>query len=48
MILQPFFGLNPKPVMFKYNLIFYFESLVVMGSEYIPLYKFLCTFITVT
>ena len=41
-------GLNPKPVMFKYNMIFYFERLVVMGSEYIPLYKFLCTFITVT
>ena len=32
----------------KYNIIFYFESSAFMGSEYIPLHKFLCTLITAT
>ena len=47
-ILQPFFGLNPQSYHVKYSIIFYFESSALIGSEYIPLHKFLCTFITAT
>ena len=45
-ILQSFFGLNPKLIML--NTISYSESFIFMGSEYTPLCKALCTFITVT
>ena len=47
-ILQPFFGLNPRNYWAKCNIIFYFESSAFIGSEYIPLHKFLCTRITAT
>ena len=32
----------------KHSIIFYFESSAFIGSEYIPLHKFLCTLITAT
>ena len=47
-ILQFSFWPESQDYHVKYNILFYFESSAIIGSEYIPLYKVLCTFITVT
>ena len=48
MILQPFFGLNPRVIGLNTTEYFTLKAQLFVGSEYVPLYKCLCTLITAT